>query len=165
MPDTTGRPGRNWPAEVKRAVHAISGGRCMVPGCPHKVFRNLAHRVPHCQGGSREIDNIASDICPMHHGRYDRGELRIEGTLEAPRFYDARGRRILPNGRVEEEPRGSPEEGVEGRERRREGDGRGPERPQDANPTRQAPGPPTDDRDSSKGTREPGAESERGPPA
>ena len=159
MPDTTGKKGRHWPAEVVRAVMAICGGRCMYPGCPYKGFKDLAHRVPHCMGGSREICNVAACLCPMHHRRYDLGEFRIEGTLEAPRFYDRKGRRILPNGKVEEEPQRTPVKGLEERAVN------GAATPHEASPPRQAPGPPTSERNGSitAGGRGPGTE--RGPPA
>jgi hypothetical protein len=39
-------------------------------------------------------------------GRFARGELTIRGPREAPEFHDEKGRRIGPNGRVEEGPDG-----------------------------------------------------------
>jgi hypothetical protein len=58
-PDTTGRPGRAVPEEVKRAVRARPhGDRCAVPGCDHEIWLDYAHKQPHWDGGSREAWNM-----------------------------------------------------------------------------------------------------------
>ncbi|MHC4973969.1 MAG: HNH endonuclease signature motif containing protein [Planctomycetota bacterium] len=91
-PDTTGRPGRHVPEEVKRAVRARPhGDRCAVPGCENKVFLNFAHKRPHWDGGSREEWNLHY-LCPMHNRLYDEGKLQITGPPDRPVFHFADGR-------------------------------------------------------------------------
>jgi hypothetical protein len=114
MPTTRGLSGRNVPAEVRRKVLGRYGGRCAYPGCRNRIWIDLAHDEAHRHGGCREADNLHG-LCPYHHRAFDRGEFMITGPPDAPTFYDARGRRILSNGRVEEEPRGNSDEGLEGR--------------------------------------------------
>jgi hypothetical protein len=94
MPDTTGRPGRHVPEEVKRYVRARPhGDRCAVPGCENKVFLDYAHKRPHWDGGSREARNLHR-LCPRHNRLYDEGKLRITGPPDRPVFHLADGRVI-----------------------------------------------------------------------
>jgi hypothetical protein len=109
-PDTRGRPGRYVPAEVRREVLARSNGGCCFPACSNHIWVQFAHRKPHRKGGSREADN-GDGLCHHHHVRRDRGEFTIVVTPDGPVFYDAKGRRIGANGRVEEEPGAASERG------------------------------------------------------
>lgn len=133
MPDTTGRPGRTVPEEVKRAVRARPhGDRCAVPGCDNEVFLDYAHKQPHWDGGSREEWNLHR-LCPPHNGLYDAGKLQITGPPDRPVFHFADGRVV--------EGFGPPTPG----EAREEGPGREDERrpregaPRDGEPREEAP--------------------------
>jgi hypothetical protein len=91
-PDTTGRPGRTVPEEVKRAVRARPhGDRCAVPGCDNEIWLDYAHKRPHWDGGSREASNFHR-LCRIHHRLYDEGKLQITGPAESPVFHFADGR-------------------------------------------------------------------------
>jgi hypothetical protein len=92
-PDTTGRPGRSVPEDVKRAVRSRPHGDCCaVPGCDNKVFLEYAHKQPHWDGGSREKWNLHW-LCRMHGRLYDEGKLQITGSPDWPTFH-------FPDGRV-----------------------------------------------------------------
>jgi len=93
MPHTAGHPGRTVPAEVVRELLARNDGRCPVSLCDHRIWMDMAHRVPHRHGGSREADNLAY-LCRQHHGLLDSGLMRMAGSLEEPRCYTADGRRV-----------------------------------------------------------------------
>jgi len=91
-PDTTGRPGRTVPEEVKREVRARPhGDRCAVPGCDNEIFLDYAHKRPHWDGGSREARNIHR-LCRIHHRLYDAGMLQITGPPDRPVFRFSDGR-------------------------------------------------------------------------
>jgi len=93
MPDTEGRPGRTVPAEVVRELLARHAGRCPVDLCDHRIWMDMAHRVAHRHGGSREAHNLTLP-CRQHHRLLDDGVLRMEGSLERPVFRTADGRRV-----------------------------------------------------------------------
>jgi hypothetical protein len=99
MASTEGRPGRARAAEVIREVLARTNGRCGYPGCVNRKWVQMAHDVPKRDGGSQETDNTWG-LCWPHHVAYDRGDFTIERTPDGPEFYDRRGRRIGPNGRI-----------------------------------------------------------------
>jgi hypothetical protein len=121
MPDTTGRPGRHVPEEVKREVRARShGDTCAVPGCDHAVFLDYAHKQPHSDGGSRETWNLGR-LCRAHNGLYDQGKLQITGPPDRPVFHFADGRVI--------EGFGPPTPGDRAREKEKDGEGEKPEPP------------------------------------
>jgi hypothetical protein len=66
----------------------------------------MAHGdVPHRLAGSREAKNTWG-LCFFHHVRYDQGKFTIRGIPDAPEFYDEKGRRIGPNGRIVDEENG-----------------------------------------------------------
>ena len=93
-PDTTDRPGRTVPEEVKRDVRdRPHGDRCAVPGCDNEVFLDYAHKQPHSDGGSREARNLHR-LCPTHNALYDAGKLQITGPPDEPAFHFADGRVI-----------------------------------------------------------------------
>jgi hypothetical protein len=104
MPDTTGRPGRHVPAEVKRTVRARQGGRCAVPFCDNSVYLEHAHLKAHRLGGSREADNLPG-LCRKHHDQLDKGYIRFSGTVDQPKFttYDDRdlSQRAAPPGKTD----------------------------------------------------------------
>jgi hypothetical protein len=85
MPDTTGRPGRNVAAEVKREVVAREGDECPNPECDHRIFMNLCHDDPHRNGGNREADNL-DWLCRSCHLLVDRGLLIVKRTPDGLEF-------------------------------------------------------------------------------
>lgn len=93
LPDTAFVDGRYVPAAVRREIRERQGDKCAVPFCYYARFLEMAHRVAHASGGCREADNLVL-LCYVHHGMFDRGELRMEGTASAPRFFDAQGREL-----------------------------------------------------------------------
>jgi len=93
MPPTEGRPGRTVPAEVVRELLARHDGRCPVALCDHRIWMDMAHRIAHRHGGSREADNLTYP-CRQHHGMLDSGLIRMAGSLERPVFFTADGRRV-----------------------------------------------------------------------
>ena len=97
MPVTGAKRTRRVPDEVRRAVLERTDGRCSFPACANRTWVEMAHRVPWRLGGSQEKDNL-DGLCSDHHRRVDAGEFRIEGSTEAPVFYDGKGRRIGRNG-------------------------------------------------------------------
>jgi hypothetical protein len=101
MARTEGRPGRGRAAEVVREVLARTEGRCGFPGCVNRKWVQMAHDVPKRDGGSQETDNTWG-LCLPHHVAYDRGDFTIRRTPDGPEFYDRRGRRIAPTGRIVE---------------------------------------------------------------
>jgi len=107
MADTSGRPGRNVPAEVERAILARQGDRCAVPGCDHSIWMNKAHLHPHRHGGSREADNLLY-LCWRHHELLDRGLLLLSGTPDHPVFASAEGQAVGSRPRSREIPRAPP---------------------------------------------------------
>jgi hypothetical protein len=85
MPDTADHPGRNVAAEVVRELLDRKGDRCNVPFCDHRIWLQKAHHVPHSEGGGREAKDL-HNVCCEHHGLFDTGLMRIEGTPENPTF-------------------------------------------------------------------------------
>jgi hypothetical protein len=85
-PDTSGRPGRDVPAEVDRTLRCRWGDRCAVPRCDHHIWLHKAHIRPHRRGGSREALNLHY-LCWEHHVLFDAGLLQITGTPEQPVFH------------------------------------------------------------------------------
>jgi hypothetical protein len=67
---------RYVPAEVRNAIRERSGDRCEIPGCPNRIFKQLAHRVPHRNGGAREVECLL-DLCTQHHALLDAGLIRM----------------------------------------------------------------------------------------
>jgi hypothetical protein len=95
-PDTTGRPGRYVPADVRRSVLARKRGMCQYPGCRNKRLE-MAHDEAYAEGGSQEAKNTLG-LCGRHHWLRDHKIIRQEGTADAPIWYDRLGRRIGENG-------------------------------------------------------------------
>ena len=86
MPDTTnGQPRRNIPAEERRKILEREGDRCIVPGCDHRIWLEMAHIDPHRFGGSREASNLHLP-CREHHVLYDARWLLARGPAESPVF-------------------------------------------------------------------------------
>ena len=93
LPDTALVDGRYVPAAVRREIRERQGDKCAVPFCYYARFLEMAHLVAHASGGCREAANLVL-LCFVHHGMFDRGELRMEDTASAPRFFDAQGREL-----------------------------------------------------------------------
>jgi hypothetical protein len=90
LPDTAFLNGRYVPAAVRREIRERQGDACAVPFCYYPRFLERAHIVAHASGGCREADNLLL-LCSAHHDMLDSGNLRLEGTASAPRFFDAQG--------------------------------------------------------------------------
>jgi hypothetical protein len=97
MPDTRSQPGRGVPSQVDREVRKRDRESCVVPFCANEVFLDRGHWKRHADGGSRETDNLVL-ICSMHNQMMEKGLLVVGGTPSRPRFYDAGGRQIGPDG-------------------------------------------------------------------
>jgi hypothetical protein len=90
MAKTPGHPGRKVAAEEVRKLLERKGDRCNVPFCDLCIWLEKAHDVPHREGGGREAKDL-HNVCWEHHGLFDTGWMRIEGTPENPTFRTADG--------------------------------------------------------------------------
>jgi hypothetical protein len=86
--DTTGRPGRYIPEEVKREIRERASRtgvlKCEAPGCDETHCLQFAHIESHQDDGSRESENLVL-FCRKHHDLFDAGWLVVlvwEGKVE-----------------------------------------------------------------------------------
>lgn len=85
-PDTTGRPGRHVPEEVKREVRGRGDGFCPFPGCLNHIWLDFMHRDSHASGGSREAPNVMEG-CRKHHTMLDFGWIKVTGPSDDPTWW------------------------------------------------------------------------------
>ena len=87
--------GRSVPAKLHRAL--LERDRCcVVPGCGATRHLEIDHRrLPFCQGGPTELDNLAR-ICHHHHFLKTHGGYALEGEPGAWVWVHPDGRRDGP---------------------------------------------------------------------
>ncbi len=88
LPVVRDAPTRYIPRAVRTAVRMRDAGMCRVPGCGRQHPLNFSHIVPFRDGGEPTIRNILL-LCWTHNQMMEHGFLRIRGTADDPRFFDA----------------------------------------------------------------------------
>ncbi len=67
--NSAGLPAHNsarLPAHIRNAVLVRDSACCTYPGCKEKNFVEVHHRVPLCQGGAHDLNNLVT-LCYGHH--------------------------------------------------------------------------------------------------
>ena len=82
-------PGRTIPARLRTAVEEMYA-ECVVEGCNVTENLDIDHNLPIEAGGPTALWNLGR-LCPNHHDRKHRHDLRLVGTGTRQRFVRAAG--------------------------------------------------------------------------
>ena len=89
------RTSRTIPPATRRWVLDRDERRCQAPGCRSRLWKDIHHLKPLCEGGGHDESNLTV-LCTLHHELVHQGKLRVERAPDGSlRWFRRDGRPFL----------------------------------------------------------------------